>query len=213
VKRKNILAIVLIVLAFIAFFIFVYLPMADQQKEVSKRADDLYPTEKLIEPVNQVPAFSFTDQHGKVFSEKDVEGKVYVADFFFTSCDAICPMMNSQLTRVQQAMGNETNYRIVSYSLDPENDSVPVLRSFARKFEAKDEIWHLLTGDKREIYQLGSAGYKQPVLTDSNGVINHSGRIVLVDEQRMIRGFYNALDSSEVDMLINDLSYLLYKEK
>lgn len=211
-KRRNILLVAAVVLAFIAFFIFVYLPLANKQKEVSKRADDLYPTEKLLEPVNMIPAFSMIDQHGREFSEKDVEGLVYVADFFFTSCDAICPMMNSQLTRVQEAMGDETNYRIISYSLDPENDSVPVLRSFARKFQAKDEVWHLLTGDKTEIYNLGSVGYKQPVLTDSNGVINHSGRIVLVDEQRMIRGFYNALDSAEVDMLINDLSYLLYKE-
>jgi protein SCO1/2 len=212
-NRKNIIAIVVIIVAFIAFFKFVYMPYANQQENINKIADDLYPSEHFREPLSRIPDFSFTDQHGRNFSQKDVEGKVYIADFFFTSCDAICPMMSSQLTRVQKAMGTETNYRIVSYSLDPENDSVPVLKSFARKFEANDTVWHLLTGNKQAIYSLGTEGYMQAVVVDSNKVINHAGRLVLVDENRMIRGFYNALDSAEVDLLVNDLSYLLYKEK
>lgn len=211
-SKKTFIVLLIATLAFIVFFIKVYLPYADKQKQIGRREDDLHPSAKLIDPLQQIPDFSFTNQFNQTITQKDVAGKVYVADFFFTSCDAICPMMQSQLTRVQQAMAAENNYRILSHTLDPENDSVPVLRSFARKFGAKDSIWYLLTGDKKDIYQIGIEGYKQSMLRDSNNVINHAGRFVLVDENRMIRGFYNALDSGEVDMLINDLSYLIYKE-
>jgi protein SCO1 len=213
VKKKQLIALIAALALFIAFFILVYQPYARQQSGITKQADDLKPSENLREPSSQVPPFALTNQYGKTFTEKDVDGKVFVADFFFTSCGAICPMMSTQLSRVQEAMGNEDRYRILSYSLDPENDSVPVLRSFARKFGARDSIWYLMTGDKKTIYKLGREGYMQSVLKDSNDVINHSPRFVLVDENRMIRGFYNGLDSLEVDMLINDMSYLIYKKQ
>jgi protein SCO1/2 len=212
-KRKNVIAIVVILVAFFLFFRLVYQPYAEQQNNISRMADDLKPSELLRDPLAAILAFEGTDQQGETFTDKDVEGFVHVTDFFFTSCDAICPMMTSQLSRVQEAMGDEENYRIVSFSLDPENDSLPVLRSFARKFGAKESVWHLLTGNKDDIYEWGREGYKQAVLIDSNGVINHSPRFVLVDENKMIRGFYNGLDSVEVDLLINDLSFLLYKKK
>ncbi len=212
-KKKQIIILLVAIALFVAFFILVYQPYARQQNSISRQADDLKPSENLREPSTKIPPFSLINQYGNRFTEKDVDGKVFVADFFFTSCDAICPMMSTQLSRVQEAMGNEEGYRILSYSLDPENDSVPVLRSFARKFGARDSIWYLMTGDKKAIYKLGQEGFMQSVLKDSNNVINHTPRFVLVDENRMIRGFYNGLDTAEVDMLINDMSYLIYKEQ
>jgi len=212
-KLKNIMVVAIIVAAFIAFFVFVYQPYAKQQSGISRMADDLKPSYLLKEPFSKIPDFGMIDQNGDSVFASQLDGTVHVADFFFSSCEAICPMMSTQLSRVQEAMGDEEDFRILSFSLDSENDSVPVLKSFARKFGAKDPIWHLLTGNKEEIYQLGREGYMQAVLVDSNGVINHPPRFVLVDENRQIRGFYNGLDSVEVDYLINDLSYLLYKEK
>jgi len=212
-KRNTWILIIVVGVAFAAFFKWVYLPMAARQDQISRMADDLYPTDKLRQPSATIPPFSMTDQNGQTITEQDVKGHIHIADFFFTSCDAICPMMTSQLSRVQEAMGDERDYRILSFSLDSENDSVPVLRSFARKFGANDTVWHLLTGDKKAIYTLGAEGYKQSVLRDAENDINHSGRLILVDRNLQIRGFYNALDSLEVDMLINDLSYLLYKEE
>lgn len=210
-RNKTILIWGAITVAFVLFFIFVYLPYANKRDTTTKFNDALTHSDLLHEPVKQVPPFSFINQSGNIISEQNVAGKVFVADFFFTSCEAACPMMSTQLTRVQEAIGNDTAFRILSYSLDPENDSIPVLRSFARKFHADDNIWYLMTGDKKKIYTLGEQGYLQSVLNDEKSFINHSQKFILVDQDRMIRGFYNGLDSAEVDLMIQDIRYLLYK--
>lgn len=211
-RNKAIITWGIISVAFILFVIFVYLPYADKQSETTKFADALIASPKLREPVKEIPPFQFTNQMGRIITEKDVQGKVYVADFFFTSCEAACPMMSTQLTRVQNAIDDTASFRILSYSLDPENDSVPVLKSFARKFKANSNVWFLLTGDKEEIYMLGEQGYLQTVLNDQKSFMNHSQKFILVDQNRMIRGFYNGLDSAEVDLLIQDIRFLLYKK-
>ncbi|MBK7108884.1 MAG: SCO family protein [Bacteroidetes bacterium] len=120
-------------------------------------------------------------------------------------------MMSSQLTRVQQTFDNDSSFKILSYSLDPENDSIPVLQDFALKFKANKNTWYLMTGNKKEIYSLGEQGYMQSVLNDEKSIVNHSQKFILVDQDRMIRGFYNGLDSAEVDLMIQDIRYLLYK--
>lgn len=210
-RNKTILIWGVIGVAFIMFFIFVYLPYAERRDATTKFADGLTSSDLLHEPIKQVPAFSFVNQAGKTITEKDVEGKVYVADFFYTSCEAACPMMSSQLTRVQETIGNDSSFKILSYSLDPENDSIPVLQDFALKFKADKNTWYLMTGNKKEIYSLGEHGYMQSVLNDEKSIVNHSQKFILVDQDRMIRGFYNGLDSAEVDLLIQDIRYLLYK--
>jgi protein SCO1/2 len=119
--------------------------------------------------------------------------------------------MTTELTKVQNAINKSAPFRIVSYSLDPDNDSVPVLKSFANKFHAIDSIWYFLTGPKEEIYELGKDGYLQTVLDDSASFVNHTQKLILVDKNGMIRGFYNALDSIEIQLLIRDINYLIYK--
>ncbi len=210
-RNKIILTWGIIGVAFTLFFIYVYLPYADRRDTSTKFTDGLTASELLHDPIKQVPAFSFINQAGRTITEQDVDGKVFVADFFYTSCEAACPMMSSQLTRVQAAIGNDTSFKILSYSLDPENDSIPVLQDFALKFKADKNTWYLLTGNKKEIYDLGEHGYMQTVLNNTQSIVNHTQKFILVDKDRMIRGFYNGLDSAEVDLLIQDIRFLLYK--
>jgi protein SCO1/2 len=122
-------------------------------------------------------------------------------------------MLTTQLTTVQAAVDPVEKFRILSYSLDPENDSVPVLKSFAEKFRAHDSVWHFLTGPKDSIYKLGMEGFMQTVLNDTGSFINHTQKLILVDKNSMIRGFYNGMDSVEIQLLIRDIHFLLHKEE
>ncbi len=210
-KQKNLIILGLVGIAFILFVIFIYLPYANSQSEKSKITESIQHSHKLQDPMKKIPAFSFVNQNGNTITNNSVEGKVYVADFFYTSCEAACPMMTTELTKVQNSINKSAPFRIVSYSLDPENDSVPVLRSFAKKFNAIDSIWYFLTGPKEEIYALGKDGYLQTVLDDSASFVNHTQKLILVDKDGMIRGFYNALDSVDIQLLIRDINYLIYK--
>lgn len=211
-KRTNILIIGITAIAFILFVIYVYLPYADKQDAKNKFTDAVQASHLLREPLGKIPAFNFTDQKGENFSDKDLEGKVFVADFIYTSCESSCPMLSSNLTVVQNAIPKSEPFRIVSYSLDPERDSVPRLRAFADKYQAVDSIWYFLTGPRDEIYTLGSDGFMQSVINNQDSVINHSQKLILVDKNSMIRGFYNGMDSVELQLLIRDINFLLYKD-
>lgn len=211
-KRTNILIIGITAIAFILFVIYVYLPYADKQDAKNKFTDAVQASHLLREPLGKIPAFNFTDQKGENFSDKDLEGKVFVADFIYTSCESSCPMLSSNLTVVQNAIPKSEPFRIVSYSLDPERDSVPRLRAFADKYQAVDSIWYFLTGPRDEIYTLGSDGFMQSVINNQDSVINHSQKLILVDKNSMIRGFYNGMDSVELQLLIRDVNFLLYKD-
>ncbi|MBC8173265.1 MAG: SCO family protein [Chitinophagales bacterium] len=210
-RNKHILIIGSILVAFTLFVIFVYLPYADKQNQTTKMADSLWPSENLKQPVRAIPAFAFTNQEGKTITLDDVKGKVYVADFFFTSCEASCPMMSTELTKVQKAFQESDDVRILSFALDPA-DSIPVLRSFANQYGADADMWYFLTGDVKKIYTLGEEGFMQIVKDSSNSFTGHSQKFTLVDGNNMIRGFYKGTDSAEVANLMNDINFLLNKE-
>lgn len=211
-RRTNIIIILITIVAFYFFVKYVYLPYADKQDAKNKFTDAVQASHLLREPLGQIPPFSFTDQNGNAFSNKNLEGKVYVADFIYTSCESSCPMLSSHLTEVQNAIPKREPFRIVSYSLDPERDSVPRLKAFAEKYKAVDSIWYFLTGPRNEIYTLGSDGFMQSVINNQDSVINHSQKLILVDKNAMIRGFYNGMDSLELELLIRDINFLLYKD-
>ncbi|MFN0274308.1 MAG: SCO family protein [Chitinophagales bacterium] len=209
---KHILIIGCILATFILFVIFVYLPAADKAGNTSKAAHSLWPSPNFREPVKEVPQFSFTDQAGKIRTQDDIKGKVSVADFFFTSCEAACPMMKTELTKVQKAFAKEDDFRILSFALDPE-DSIPVLKSFAEAYNANNDKWFFLSGNVKDVYDLGEQGFMQIVKDKEGNFEGHSQKFTLVDKNNMIRGFYLGTDSGEVANLINDISYLLDKEQ
>jgi protein SCO1/2 len=159
---------------------------------------------------HSVPAFSFTSQYGKTVTDKTTEGKVYVCDYFFTTCHSICPIMSDQLVRVYQKYKDRSDFLILSHTVDPETDTVAQLLDYAKRHGVNDEKWLFLTGDKKELYRLARKGYLLSVDEGDGGEDDfiHTQNFALVDKEKHIRGYYDGTDSLEVTRLIDDLQLL-----
>ena len=159
---------------------------------------------------HQVGDFALVNQDSMEISKKDVEGKIYVADFFFTSCPTLCPKMKTQMLRVYDSIQDDKDVLILSHTIDPEYDSVAVLKEFAEQLGAKSDKWHFLTGNKDEIYKLGQTSYMVTAKEEPNepGGYIHSGAFLLVDKDGHIRGVYDGTDPVEVNDLLKDLKIL-----
>ena len=171
-------------------------------KQVNAKGDTVY---------HQIPAFRFLNQDSVFVSEKDVEGKVYVADFFFTTCPTICPKMKTQMLRIYERYKDRDVVRIISHSIDPDFDTPNVLKDYAARLQVKAPKWNLLTGDKAAIYTLGQKSYMVSAQEDPNeaGGFVHSGAFILVDKNRHVRGIYDGTVEAEVNHLLEDMEILL----
>lgn len=164
---------------------------------------------------HRIGEFSFTDQNGKPYGSKDVKGKIYVAEYFFTTCGTICPIMNSEMRRVQAAFPGNERFKILSFTVDPETDSVAQMKNYADGHGADPRQWHFLTGDKKDLYKLARRSFfvLKPAEAQNQGDVGsdfiHTNYFVLVDGQKRIRGYYDGTDSKEVDKLIVDIQKLL----
>ena len=164
-----------------------------------------------------LPDFRMTNQQGQVITQEAVKGKIHVADFFFARCPGICPKMSSQMQRVQDAFLNDSDVVILSYTVDPKNDTVAALERYADQYGAQPGRWHLLTGGKREIYDLAKRGYYVTAKEDDSTSTNledqfvHTDKFVLVDRDGVIRGFYNGTSREDVDKLILEIKVLLHE--
>lgn len=157
-----------------------------------------------------VQPFSFINQYHDTVSEKTIENKIYVADFFFATCQSICPKMSSQLVHVQNAFKNDKNVLILSHTVNPANDTVEVLNGYAQTYGAIKNKWHLLTGNKKTIYDMARYSYLVNALEDDGSAEGflHSELFILVDAQKRIRGMYDGTDSVAVVKLISDIKLL-----
>lgn len=155
--------------------------------------------------------FSFTNQNGKTVTQKDYEGKIYVADFFFTTCQTICPIMTTNMTEVQKAFSNNPNVMILSHTVTPEIDSVPVLKKYALKRGVDDSKWNMVTGDKKDIYYIARKSYLAVKTGKPEEMYDmvHTENFVLVDTKRRVRGFYDGTKKEDVQRLIEDINWLL----
>ncbi|QJB34667.1 SCO family protein [Chitinophaga oryzae] len=164
---------------------------------------------------HQIRDFKMTNQLGQEVSLKDMEGKVILVDFFFTSCPSICPTLTKNLRKIQNAYGKtDTLLQILSFSVDPVRDSVQKLRKYGYDYKVNPDNWWLLTGDKKEIYDLARHDYFVSV-TEGNGGPDdfvHTEKLVLIDKNRHIRGYYNGLDSNAIKQCATDIA-TLYLEK
>jgi protein SCO1/2 len=159
-----------------------------------------------------IPDFRFTTQDNDLRGRKEMEGKVTIVDFFFTSCPSICPVMSTEMERVNDAFRNEPDVQIYSISIDPEYDTPEVLKDYADRHNAIQGKWFFLTGDKEEIYNLARCGFILPTI-DGHGEPDdfvHSDKFVLVDELGRIRGYYSGTNRDEVDRLILETKILLH---
>jgi protein SCO1 len=158
--------------------------------------------------------FSFLNQEGDKITNETVKGKIYVADFFFTTCQSICPEMSNNLTIVQKAFESDDSLLILSHSVNPRHDTVEVLKNYAETYNAKTGKWHFLTGDKKKIYTLALNSYLLNAVEEDGtpeGFL-HSEMLLLVDKYGRIRGSYDGTDKPEVLKLIEHVK-LLKKEK
>lgn len=161
---------------------------------------------------HRIAAFEFRNQEGKLISNRDVEGKVYVADFFFTSCPTICPIMKTQMLRVYEAFKGQTDFRILSHTIDPDHDTVELLGDYATRLGVPNaQTWNFLTGDQERIFEIGQTSYLTTAMEDKNelGGYLHSGAFVLIDRNGRIRGVYDGTKEDQVDRLMRDIPKLL----
>jgi protein SCO1/2 len=160
---------------------------------------------------HKIADFRFTDQDSTVITNKTFDGRIYIADFFFTSCPTICPRMNAQLIRVYDRFKDDDNVKILSHTIDPMHDSVKVLRAFASRLNASSKTWHFVTGDENKIYEIGQTSYMVTAMEDKSqpGGYLHNGAFILVDPERRIRGVYDGTNAEEVDRLLKDIPKLL----
>ena len=155
--------------------------------------------------------FSFTNQNGKTITQKDYEGKIYVADFFFTTCPSICPKMTKNMVWLQEQIKDKPNVMLLSHSVTPDIDSVPVLKKYALEKGVIDAKWNLVTGDKKDIYYIARKSYlavKTGSLDELYDMV-HTENFILVDPKRRIRGFYDGTNPEEVQKLLEDINFLL----
>ena len=161
---------------------------------------------------HRIPEFRFTSHLNQEIGSLEMKGKVTIVDFFFTSCPSICPVMSTEMERVDDVFRQNDDVQIYSISIDPEYDTPEVLQSYADLHRATPGKWHFLTGDKSEIYDLARCGFILPTI-DGEGVPDdfvHSDKFVLVDEEGRIRGYYSGTNREEVDRLIVETKILLY---
>jgi len=157
-----------------------------------------------------VANFSLINQNGETITQKNYEGKIYVADFFFTRCQSICIAMAHNMGELQEFYKNDTDIMFLSQSVTPEMDSIPVLREYATKKGVIDGKWNVTTGDKKHIYELARKSYFA-VIDQGNGDENdfiHTEQFVLVDKEKRIRGYYDGTKSEEMIKLKEDIALL-----
>jgi protein SCO1/2 len=211
-KQTNIILVLagLLVLSIGIYYSFIKRPAKTLpyfgEKTVSPNGDTVFHT---------VMNFSLTNQEGKTITQKDLEGKVYVADYFFANCKSICPKMSTQLERVQERFKNEPRFMILSHSVDPLRDSVAALTKYAQLHGADPRKWYFLTGDKKQLYDLARHSYLV-VATEGNGGADdfvHTEQFALVDKDKHIRGFYDGTDPEAINRLMVDIDQLLLSYK
>ncbi len=159
---------------------------------------------------HRIADFSLTNQNGKTVTQKDFKGKIYVADFFFTTCPNICIAMTDNLLKVQEKIKNNPNVMLLSHSVTPKIDSVPQLKKYAIEKGIIDKKWNLVTGDKKEIYELARGSYLAVKEDGDGGPFDmiHTENFILVDPDRRIRGFYDGTDLEEIQRLLEELEIL-----
>lgn len=165
---------------------------------------------------HQIPDFAFVNQDSAVITQEFMKDKIYVADFFFTSCPTICPVMKTQMLRVYEKYKDNPRVRILSHTIDPRHDSVSVLKEYRNRLKVKGDTWQFVTGEQDKIYEIGEKSYMVTAQEDSTAVAEggfiHSGAFLLVDSKRHIRGIFDGTKEEEVNKLLKAMDLLLKEE-
>ncbi len=175
------------------------LPILGERELVGK--DTIYPT---------IPDFSFVNQDSQVVNNQTFKDKIYVVDFFFTSCPTICPKVTRQMLRVYHEFESEDRVLLLAHSIDVKHDTVPKLKRYADNLAVKSSKWHFVTGEKEKIFDIAQSYFSVATENpDSPGGFDHSGRLILVDQNRHVRAFCDGTDERSVDQFMKDIRKLL----
>lgn len=183
------------------------LPIYGERDAITKTVDG----KEVVDTIyNTIPPFSFVNQEGDTVSEKIVEGKIYVTDFFFTTCPTICPVMKRQMIKVFNDIKGKPDVMILSHSIDPEHDTPQVLKKYAQDLGIEGQQWQFLTGQKEKIYEIGQKSYLATAKEDKSaeGGYIHSGAFILVDKEKHVRGMYDGTTEEGTQKLIADIKTL-----
>lgn len=161
---------------------------------------------------HKIADFSLTNQNGEIITQENYKDKIYVADFFFTTCQTICPVMTKNMEQIQKEIIIDNDVMLLSHSVTPKIDSVAQLKKYAKEKGVIDSKWNLVTGDKKQIYELARKSYLA-VKTDGNGDeydMIHTENFMLIDKKRQIRGFYDGTKPEDIERILEDIKTLKY---
>ena len=219
-SKYKFFGIVLLVLSTVIIFLFYNalqpkktLPIYQPQMVDFKLVDSSL---QHIKKYHIVADFSLINQNGETITQKNYRGKIYIADFFFTTCLSICPIMTKNMAAIQNLILNDDDVLLLSHSVTPEIDSVPQLKKYALEKGVVDKKWNLVTGSKKQIYELARKSYFVVKTQGDGGPYDmiHTENFVLIDKKGQLRGFYDGTKTEEIDRLIQDLKILkgIYRE-
>lgn len=213
-KRFKFLGIVLAILSVIIISVFYNLLKVEKKLPIYQpatvNAELVDSTIQYQKKYHKIADFSLTNQNGETITQKDYEDKIYVADFFFTTCQTICPIMTKNMAAVQTAYIADNDVKILSHTVTPDIDTVEQLKRYANKKGVNASKWNLVTGDKKQIYELARKSYLA-VKDDGNGGpfdMIHTENFMLIDKERQIRGYYDGTNEDDIDNLLNDIAVL-----
>jgi protein SCO1/2 len=169
--------------------------------------------QRTVSTYGTVPPFQLTNQNGRLFGSADLQGKIWIADFIYTTCPGPCPMISSRMSELQKPL-EKTDVHLVSFTVDPAKDTPEVLCGYAQKLQAQAGRWDFLTGSQSAIYDLSRNGFKLAALdrSEETGLPVHSTRMILVDRHGVIRGYYDATEPDAVTKLLADTNHLLREQ-
>lgn len=189
-----------------------HLPILGNREPVEKTVDGKTVTDTIYQTI---PAFSFLNQDSVLVTDKDFDGKIYVADFFFTSCTSICPIMHRNMLKVYQQYRNNKDFKILSHTIDFKYDTPSKLKRYATKLGIQGNQWEFVRGSKDSVYALAEKNYLVAVNEDKNapGGLVHQGWFILIDKEKRLRGAYDGTNAEQVDQMIKDIQTLLDEYK
>lgn len=184
------------------------LPIYGQRKAVSKSVGGKTVTDTVYQTI---PDFRLLNQDSTYLTNRTFDGKIYIADFFFTRCPTICPVMHRNMLKMYRQYQGNQEIQFLSHSIDFKHDSPHVLKAYAKNIGVKDARWQFVCGSKKEIYTLAEKSYMSAAAMDDKAAagFDHSGYLLLIDKHRRLRGAYLGFDTDEVQQLMNDLKVLL----
>lgn len=205
-----VLAILSVIIIFSIYSVLKPIPKLKVYQPADFNPEVVDTTLQHIKKYHTIANFSLTNQNGKTITQEDYTGKIYVADFFFTTCQTICPIMTDNMVSIQERLKTDTVVMLLSHSVTPEIDSVAQLKKYAVEYGVDDDKWNLVTGDRKQIYDLARKSYLAVKdLPDSQqyGMI-HTENFILVDTQKRIRGIYDGTNTEEIEKLLQDIEIL-----